>query len=606
MLGRWIATGLVLAMASLTGFSPKQISGQTAHPGQIKYNCTSKPGCADLRVPVPPGSPPQWMDPSRPGMPPSERAIPPESTRPGTTPPDAAPPRTDTPPSVTPPDTMQDLTATPPDSALSFGTAETGIGSADVAFSGAPGMIGDQFGFGNGHFAVPMILGRAILHSDFVNGSPTQLGVNDFHLIDESLTPVGFAGGGGGSSFFFLVPPDFVFGRLPNGDPIQPGSVTGLQAFDLSLFGFPEGTTGVLISATQTPDQVTVQDQQSSDVFPGAPVYVITVGDGTTPLIVIPTANPSSGGVVVGRQKTAENTSPIPRDRVFMNYSYFDNTPLFPGGVDVNRFTPGFEKTFLGGNASLEARFPFATTLDSDISVGGFTDTSHLEFGNIYLALKGLLYQNNTTAFSAGLAMILPTGDDTRVNLFDGTPLVRVRNESVHLMPFLGGLYVPNDRFFAQGFVQFDFDANGNPVELNLFGNRLTRAGVANDATYMYLDGGLGYWLYRNPSGGSWLTGFAPTVELHYNRSLQSADVIQRGFYQVGSFEDQVQNLNGLIGATAVLGQNTTLTAAYVTGIGNRADQFFDGEARVSLNWYFGRSANALAQSRPLAAPFVR
>lgn len=476
----------------------------------------------------------------------------------------------------------------------------------DVAFSGTPGMIGDLFGVGPGHFGVPLIIGRSILHADSVNGMPTLLGVNDFHLIDESLTPVGFQGGGGDSSRFFLVPQDFVFGRQPNGDPIQPGSVSGLRAFDLTQFGFPPGTTGFVFTATQTPDQATVQDQASRDVFPNAPIYVITLGDGTAPLIVIPTASPSTGGVVVGRQKTAENTSPIPRDRVFMSYSYFENTPLFPGGVNVNRFSPGFEKTFLDGNASLEARFPFATTLDSDLTVGGFTDTSHMEFGNIYLALKGLLYRNQTTALSAGLGMILPTGDDTRVSMANGLPLVRVNNESVHLMPFLGGLITPNDRLFAQGFIQFDFDANGNTVDLNLFGNRLTRAGVADDPTYMYLDAGIGYWLYRNQTGSSWLTGLAPTVELHYNRSLEDADVIQRGFYQVGSFADDVQNLNALIGGTAVLGQNTTLTAAYVTPIGNSADQFFDGEARVSLNWYFGRSANAMNQFPALSDPFIR
>jgi hypothetical protein len=384
--------------------------------------------------------------------------------------------------------------------------------------------------------------------------------------------------------------------------------VTGLQTFNVAQFGFPAGSnpSSFFFTATQTPDQATVQDQTSSDVFPNTPIYAITLGDGTQPFLIIPTASPSTGGVVVGRQKTGENTSPIPRDRVFMSYSYFDNTRLFPGGVNVNRFSPGFEKTFLDGNASLEARFPFATTLDSDLVADGFTDTGNLEFGNIYLALKGLLFQGERSALSAGLAMTLPTGDDTQVSMSNGLPLVRVNNESVHLMPFLGAIFAPNDRVFAQGFLQFDFDANGNSVDLNLFGNRLTKAGVANDATYMYVDVGVGYWLYRNQNSGSWLTGIAPTVELHYNRSLQDADVIQRSFYQVGSFQGDVQNLNALVGGTAMLGQNTTLTAAYVTGWGNRADQFFDGEARIALNWYFGRSANGSNPLANLTRPLVQ
>ncbi len=469
-------------------------------------------------------------------------------------------------------------------------------------------MIGDLFNVGSGEMSFPLIIGRAILHADSVNGSPTLVGINDFHLIDESLSPVGFQGGDGGSSQFFVVPPDFVFGRQPNGDPIQPGIVSGLQGFNLTQYGFPPGTddNSFIFTASQTPDQVTVQDQGSPDVFPSAPVYVITRGDGRSPVICIPTGSPSTGGVIVGRQKTAENTSPIPRDRVFMSYSYFDNTRLFPGGVNVNRFSPGFEKTFLSGDASLEARFPFATTLDNDLVADGFTDTNNMEFGNIYLALKALLYTTNTTAFSAGLATILPTGDDVNVTMANGTPLVHIENESVHLLPFLGGLYVPNDRFFAQGFLQFDFDANGNPVHLNRFGNGLTQSGTANDATFMFVDVGVGYWMYRNNSGNSKITGIAPTVELHYNRSLQDSDVIQSGIFQIGNFQDDIQNLNALIGGTVQLGQSTNLTAAYVTPIGNSADQFFDGEARVSLNWFFGGSGVGNNLMSPFASPLGR
>jgi hypothetical protein len=519
--------------------------------------------------------------------------MPPETT------PDTAPP-------ITPPETTPDLTA-PDASDFSFASPQAGIGSADVAFSGTPGMIGDLFTVGSGQFNVPLIIGRAILHADSVNGTPTFVGINDFHLIDESLTPVGFQGGSGASPRFFVVPSGAI-GQQPNGDPIQPALVSGLQGFNLTQYGFPEGTDddAFFFAATQTPDVVTVRDQTSPDVFPNAPVYVITRGDGRSPVICIPTGGPSTGGVIVGRQKTAENTSPIPRDRVFMSYSYFDNTPLFPGGVDVNRFSPGFEKTFLTGNASLEARFPFATTLDNDIVADGLTDTTDMQFGNIYLALKALLCTTNTTGVSAGLAMILPTGDDVNVTMANGTSLVHIDNESVHLLPFLGGLYVPNDRLFAQGFLQFDFDANGNSVELNRFGNGLRPAGTANDATYMFLDAGVGYWLYRNTTGGSLITGIAPTFELHYNRSLQEADVIQSGIFQVGSFQDEVQNLNALLGGTVQLGQSTTLTAAYVTPIGNSTDAFFDGEARVSFNWFFGRSAGGNNLLSPFASPLGR
>ncbi len=129
--------------------------------------------------------------------------------------------------------------------------------------------------------------------------------------------------------------------------------------------------------------------------------------------LVINAPSPGGGGNV-GRVKIAENNSPLPRDRVFHNFSYFDNVPLIESGVNVNRFIPGFEKTFFGGIASVEMRFPFASTLNSDIVAGGIPDDDNLEFGNIGIPLKVLIYQNPNVAFSTGLQVSLPTADDTR------------------------------------------------------------------------------------------------------------------------------------------------------------------------------------------------
>jgi len=82
--------------------------------------------------------------------------------------------------------------------------------------------------------------------------------------------------------------------------------------------------------------------------------------------------NPGAGGVV-GRTKIAENTSPIPQDRCLFNYSYFDNVPLYPGGVNVQRITPGIEKTCLGGMMSVEMKVPMAVTLDTTVTQDGDT-----------------------------------------------------------------------------------------------------------------------------------------------------------------------------------------------------------------------------------------
>ena len=44
-------------------------------------------------------------------------------------------------------------------------------------------------------------------------------------------------------------------------------------------------------------------------------------------------------------------------------------------------------------------------------------------------------------------------------------------NQSVHLLPFVGGIWTPNDRLFCLGFIQFDIDANGDPVNGGTFSN---------------------------------------------------------------------------------------------------------------------------------------
>lgn len=307
-------------------------------------------------------------------------------------------------------------------------------------------------------------------------------------------------------------------------------------------------------------------------------------------LVDIP--NPGSGGVV-GRLKIAENTSPMPRDRLIFDYSYFDSVPLFPGGVDVSRFVVGVEKTFLGGLASLELKVPMAVTLDSDIVSGGSTDYSHAEFGNLMLTLKGLMLRRQAWAFSSGMAVTVPTADDVRVAWYDGTPLVNIDNESVHLMPFIGLLFTPNDRFFAQAFLQYDVDTNGCPVAINTEGTGLLSSGRVNDATFQFLDIGIGYWSLPAGSGGDCLTGVAWTGELHWNQSLGATDTITNGAWTIGDFSRNISNWDLTLGCHLELRDLTTLTLAYVTPLGGGSDRQFDGEFRLMLNRRFGPQTRA-------------
>ena len=261
--------------------------------------------------------------------------------------------------------------------------------------------------------------------------------------------------------------------------------------------------------------------------------------------------SPSSGGVV-GRTKIAENTSPIPRDRFFFNYSFFDEVPLLPGGVNVNRFTPGFEKTFLDGWMSFEMKFPMATTLDSTVVEGGVTSTSHGEFGNIAATFKTLVFQRETIVISGGLMVVAPTANDTLLLLPDGTPLIAVRNRATHLGPFLGWLWTPNEQFFAQGFLQWDVGANGNPVLIDdQQGRGLTFVSDINDTTFQYLDIGIGSWFYRSNDLNRRLTGVAWTTELHWTKSLNPTHVVTSGNFRVGDYSENIDTLNLTAGTTS-------------------------------------------------------
>ena len=158
----------------------------------------------------------------------------------------------------------------------------------------------------------------------------------------------------------------------------------------------------------------------------------------------------------------------------------------------------------------------------------------------------------------------------------------------MHIMPYVGGLWTSGDRFFAQGFLQVDVDAVGDPVAVNTIGTGLSPAGRIQETSFLFADGGIGYWLYRdNANYRRLITGIAPTLELHYNTSLQSADVVTAGAFQIGEERESIQILDLVLGATFECRGHSAITAGYATPIGNSADQQFDGELRIFWNRWF-------------------
>ncbi len=135
------------------------------------------------------------------------------------------------------------------------------------------------------------------------------------------------------------------------------------------------------------------------------------------------------------RYKIVESNSPIPTDRVFFNYHFFANPLIDADGqsVDLNRFTFGLEKAFLDDQFSLELRVPFSSGYNSDQSLEDGASLSGTEFGDLALAVKGLLLRRDCLLVSAGLGVTFPTGSDWRLLDGLGQPLLVLENEAVHL-----------------------------------------------------------------------------------------------------------------------------------------------------------------------------
>ncbi len=296
----------------------------------------------------------------------------------------------------------------------------------------------------------------------------------------------------------------------------------------------------------------------------------------------------TSGGV--GRIKIAEGGSILPIDRVFLRYSNIHNVAFTNGRQTLNRFVPGFERTFYDRLMSVELRAPFATDAATTYSLDthSFSNGNNTRFGNLMLYAKALLHQSERLVVSGGMGIALPTASDIEVNYANGDSLLRIDNESVHLQPFLGVLYSPGPRFFAQGFLQYDAATSGNSVAINSTGNGLHSAGKLTDSNNFFLDAGLGYWLYRTNADRG-VTGIVPTVECHQTASTQDGDMVAAGPFQVGNFHGSTSVTSVVAGTTIEFGGRSQLALGYATPLGGGADRQYDGAFQFFFNRLIGR-----------------
>lgn len=215
--------------------------------------------------------------------------------------------------------------------------------------------------------------------------------------------------------------------------------------------------------------------------------------------------NPSQAGGI----KIVEGDSPRPTNRLYYNYNFFGNvdvntalnlgTPFPP--MHVHRHIIGFEKTFLGGDASVGLRLPFfSLTGDSVAYETGFT-------GDLSVITKYALINNRETGnvWSAGLILGTPTGGSPNPIANQGNQRPeQPRYRGVQVVPYTG--YILNfccQRLYFQG-----FHGVAVPTE-------------NEEPTFISNGFGLGYWLIREPRA-DFIQGFVPTVEVHVNTPLNN------------------------------------------------------------------------------------
>jgi hypothetical protein len=312
----------------------------------------------------------------------------------------------------------------------------------------------------------------------------------------------------------------------------------------------------------------------------GAPSAFAMIGD-VSPLIGIvrPSAsNPPSPPPPGARSqiapsvrgfKMAENQSPMPQDRFFFGFNYFNDVnrtldKFFQApikGIEIYRYVFGFEKTFNNGMGSIGIRLPidnvFARSAVPTLNQGG----NSTALGNLTVYIKHIFaFNKETGSMASGGVAISP---QTAPGRFGGAPFLAPSNTTA-IQPFFAFLF-SRDRFYLQGFTAIDVPAD--PAQ----------------PTLIYNDLGMGYFVYRDNVSNRLITAVAPTVEVHVNTPINHT-----GAYNLFDKAGSPDIVNITSGLNTRFRQNSILTMGVVTPV--TGPRPFTIEATVLLNVYFGRS----------------
>lgn len=309
--------------------------------------------------------------------------------------------------------------------------------------------------------------------------------------------------------------------------------------------------------------------------FVGTPI-AIPISGMTGPNAPLGGAATFSNPFLTRTFKVVEGQSPVPQDRVYGRFNFFDRVDN--NDANLFRYVIGFERTVFDGQGSFGLLLPFYTTNqgifaqpDGADPVGplGFGANSG-SAGDLTAIFKYALYQNptNGSVFSLGLTLTAPTGPQTIAGI-KPVLLTDIKHYGT-IQPWWGFLKnFDNSNWFFQG-----FNAVDQPFD-------------HNDATLMFTDVGFGYYLKRDRD--SFITALVPTFEAHATTPLGNRTVTVRQAPNTGIFFSDTtarlgDQLNLTTGITALVRRKTAITLGVVTPVVGPTP--FDWEFQLQLSYF--------------------
>lgn len=262
--------------------------------------------------------------------------------------------------------------------------------------------------------------------------------------------------------------------------------------------------------------------------------------------------------------KICENQSPMPQDRVYFSFNYFNDvngdvnrrlgSPIT--NIDIYRYILGFEKTFAEGRGSFGMRLPL-DNLGARAAIPGLL-TESTAIGDLLAIFKYALYYDRLKGdvFTAGLLLGIPTGPDS----FAGFRNIQGLN-NFRIQPFVGYIYNFGN-FYIQGFSSISVPTDDN------------------DVTVWYNDNGIGYFLYRSTDANSLIRVVAPTFEVHVNTPLNHSDP-----FDVMDPAGLANYVNFTYGVNIGILQRGLLSVGYIHPVTD--PQPFNGELAAMFNIRF-------------------